>query len=147
EFDSGGGTPYSAVVGDFAGNGHLDLAVANNTGFTLGGLLGNGNGTFKPPVTYIVKRYPENVAVGDFNGDGIPDLVVTNYDVDQTFTTVSVLLGWGDGSFRGPVSFATGTNPVGVAVGDLNGDGFPDRAVTNFNYLGTVTVLTNAANW
>jgi hypothetical protein len=57
-----------------------------------------------------------------------------------------VLLGNGDGSFQPAQSYAAGPSPVSVAVGDFNGDGFPDLAVANDN-AGTVSVLLNAADW
>lgn len=72
------------------------------------------------------------VIVADLNGDGIPDLVTTNYGG----TTISVLLGNGDGTFQTHVDYAVGTFSFGLTAGDLNGDGIPDIAVasgmTNF---------------
>jgi len=62
-----------------------------------------------------------SVAVGDFNGDGIPDLAISN----ESSSTVSILLGKGDGTFQSQVSYATGAYPYSVAVGDFNGDGIP----------------------
>ena len=46
--------PFSIVAGDLTGNGHLDLAVANQNDGPV--LLGNGDGTFQPQVTYAVGR-------------------------------------------------------------------------------------------
>ncbi|WP_263357652.1 Ig-like domain repeat protein, partial [Acidicapsa ligni] len=63
----------------------------------------------------------------DVDGDGIPDIVYTNYNNN----TVSISIGNGDGSFLAPVSYAAGTNPGFIAVGDFNGDGVPDLAVSN----------------
>src|SRR5262249_28100427 len=51
--------------------------------------------------------------------------------VNQGASTVSVLLGNGDGTFQGKLDGATGTSPWGVAVGDFNGDGKADLAVAN----------------
>ena len=61
------------------------------------------------------------------NGDGKPDLVVANY----ASNTVSVLLGNGNGTFQAQQTFATGTSPIAVAVGDVTGDGKPDIVVAN----------------
>ncbi len=118
----------SVAVADFNGDGFLDLAVANLVDNTVSVLLGNGDGTFQPQVTYPVGTAPASVAVGDFNGDGIPDLAVANTDSD--LAGVSVLLGKGDGTFNAQVTYPTGGLPQSVAVGDFNGDGFPDLAVT-----------------
>jgi hypothetical protein len=75
---------HSVSMGDFNGDGKMDLAVI--TGFGVVVLLGNGDGTFRNPLAYgAAKLY---AAVGDVNGDGKPDLVT----VDDTDDGVSVLL-------------------------------------------------------
>jgi Bacterial Ig-like domain (group 3)/FG-GAP-like repeat/MBG domain (YGX type) len=74
--------PEWVGVGDFNGDGKLDL-VTTNCGSSVSVLLGNGDGTFQPEVGYAAGNCPEDAAVGDFNGDGFPDLAVTNR---STFT-------------------------------------------------------------
>jgi tRNA A-37 threonylcarbamoyl transferase component Bud32 len=126
--------PYAVAVGDFNGDGKLDLVVSNIADNTVSLLLGNGDGTFQPAVNLRTQAEPHGVAVGDFNGDGKLDFAVAN----KKSTTVSVFLGNGDGTFRDPRSYATGSNPKGVAVADLNGDGKADLVVANG---GDVSVL------
>src|SRR5207302_473433 len=53
----------------------------------------------------------------------------------QPGTTISVLLGNRDGTFRAALTFAAGSGPYSVAVGDFNGDGRPDLAVANYGSL------------
>ena len=134
-----GNTPYSAVVGDFDQDGNLDVAVTNSADNTVSILLGNGDGTLKPQITYAVGSGPRTLALADFNGDGFLDLAVTNFNDN----TVTILLGNSDksGNFQvqGPAP-ATGANPAGIAVGDFNGDGLADLAVTNFG-ANTLSVL------
>ena len=72
---------------------------------------------------------PISVAVGDFNGDGKQDLALPNNIEDGG--TVSVLLGDGAGHFGTARSSFAGGYPLSVAVGDFNGDGRQDLAVTN----------------
>jgi hypothetical protein len=147
-----GDSPGSVAVGDFNGDGVLDLAVSNGGYYDSSGvsiLLGNGDGTFQAPVHYVAGIGPRGVAVGDFNGDGISDLAVANAGTSPDYTDggVSVLLGNGDGTFQDPVSFTTGARlPVSVAVGDFNGDGWPDLAVAN-SASNNVSILLNDSNW
>jgi len=136
-----GNNPAGVAVGDFNGDGVLDLAVANAGDDTVSVLLGNGDGTFQTQVTYATGASPISLAVADFNGDGIPDLAVVNSpDNNLSDSTVSVLLGRGDGTFNAQVAYATGSLPESVAVGDFNGDGIPDLAVANSGD-NTVSVL------
>ena len=135
-----GTNPYSVAVADFNGDGIQDLAVANNGSGNVSILLGNGNGTFtNASASPIAVGSTFALATGDFNGDGIPDLAVTNYVVSGT---VRILLGNGDGTFTNasgsPV--AVGNSPIGVNVGDFNGDGIADLVVAN-NGNNTVSIL------
>jgi len=122
-----GNNPEAAVVGDFNGDGKLDLAVANQDSNSVSILLGNGNGTFKPGGDFGVGAYPVAVAVGDFNGDGKLDLAVTSIQDN----TVNIRLGNGDGTFKQQIRVNVGGYPISVAVGDFNGDGKLDLAVAN----------------
>jgi hypothetical protein len=135
-----GNGPAGVAVGDFNGDGRLDLAVTNLNDNTLSVLLGNGDGTFQAPHTFADPgmTHPYFVAVGDFNRDGKLDLVVSN----ELNTTVSVLLGNGDGTFQAAQDFAVDNDPVYVTVNDFNGDGAPDLAVANLHAL-SISVLLN----
>lgn len=97
-------------------------------------------GEFTPYTIYNPGSDPYSVAVGDFNGDGKPDLVTANF----LTSTVSVMLGMGNGKFGTAVNYTAGSNPISVAVADFNGDGHLDLAVANNNNSrppGTVSIL------
>ena len=125
-----GGLPFAVNVGDFNGDGKLDLVMVNDDDVGLVAiLLGNGDGTFQPPITYATGIDPVYVATGDFNGDGKLDLAVANSNSNN----VAVLLGNGDGTFQAPIVAVTGAGPSSISVGDFNADGQLDLAVTNAN--------------
>jgi hypothetical protein len=107
-------------------------------------MLGNGDGTFQPPVfTPRPQGALGSAEAADLNGDGILDVAA----VSPSTNTVEVFLGNGDGTFQAPLSFAVDNGPRGLAVGDFNGDGFPDLATANFGPSRDVSVLINAADW
>src|SRR5262249_42762904 len=109
-------------------------------------LLGNGDGTFQPAVTYPTGKYTVSVAVGDFNGDGIPDLVTANEGSFPTYVgTASVLLGNGDGTFQPAGNYPVGSKPLAVAVGAFQNDGILDVVTAN-SLPGTVSLLRGNGN-
>jgi len=135
-------TPHSVAVGEFNGDGKLDLAVANNVSWTVSILLGTGTGSFGLKNDFGAGSFPFSVAAGDFNGDGKLDLAVASQFTD----TIPILLGTGTGSFEAAdADFGTGRNPVSVAVGDFNGDGKLDLAVANYG-SNTVSILLNTTS-
>jgi hypothetical protein len=137
-----GGLAFFVAVGDFNVDGKLDLATANFSDNNVSVLLGNGNGTFQAPVIYAVGTTPIFIAIGDLNGDGKPDMVVANANTSNvgTFGNISVLLGNGDGSFQAAASYPADVGPQSVAIGDFNGDGKFDLAVSNASSF-NVTLL------
>jgi hypothetical protein len=138
------------AVGDFNGDGIPDLAVVpvvdegssemllgkgDGTFTNANGSFGIGNGT----------STSNSIAVGDFNGDGKLDLVETCASLDdQPCNSLLIQFGNGDGTFMQssdiPLDFSGSQS---VAVGDFNGDGKPDLAVTNSGANG-VNVFLNS---
>jgi hypothetical protein len=178
-YSSGGFEATFIAVADLNGDGIPDLVVANactsnectNLSPLISVLLGNGDGTFQAAVAYNSGGYSYSylpsvsVAVADVNGDGHPDLIVAvpcqTQDCDNS--SVSILLGNGDGTFQPPVIYNAGglffpgqawlsSGGQWVAAGDLRGIGKPDLILAiacqnlqncNGNEVSTVSVLLN----
>jgi FG-GAP-like repeat len=126
-YSTGGSDSWFVVTGDFNGDGHPDLAVANWNSENLTVLLNDGTGAFLPSVIYPVSANVDSIGAADLNGDGFLDLIA----IDSYPGAVSVLLGNPDGTFQTANTSSWGYNYLGnLAVGDLDGDGIPDLAVT-----------------
>jgi hypothetical protein len=140
-FSLSGTSARAIVASDFNGDGHLDVATANQGYFQSppGGaevLLGDGNGGLTDKKQYAAGGQPISLDIGQFNADAYIDLAVANHDSGD----VSVLLGAGDGSFGAPTNYAVGGGcadsdrifPEAVVVGFFNSDRHADLAVANF---------------
>jgi len=141
-----GDSPFTVATGDFNGDGIPDLAVGDANGDTIVILLGNGDGTFRdaPEITLASHNYTNFIAVGDFNGDGIPDLaIVPTGNLDGTFSYLAILLGNGDGTFKVGATPEVGADAQSATVGDFNGDGTLDLAVTNYSNNNLTILLGN----
>jgi hypothetical protein len=119
--------PVGMVIGDFNGDGHTDLAVADYFSEDVTVLLNSGHGDFRSATPVGLAQNPYALASGDFNGDHRDDLIVAN----ENAVSFSVLLGIGNGLFRDGNANPVGLKPEGLASGDFNGDGWPDLAVPN----------------
>ncbi len=145
--------PTSVTVGDFNGDGRLDLA------FGLPGviefyrlsavlvLVGNGDGTFQPfslSTPGITAEYTtfESVAVGDFTGQGVADVAAAadagNVALFENFGIYAFMV---NPSFTvNPVYPMAGNGPISIITGDFNGDGRTDLAVAN-QYSNNVSIV------
>ena len=142
-----GTNPYSVAVQDFNGDGKPDIATANEGSNNVSVLLGNGTGGFGATTNFAVGTGPRSVTVGDFNADGKIDLATANGVSSSTpvANNLSVLLGTGTGTFSPAANYSLGSNPWTVTAADLNGDGNPDLATSNY-WTNDVSVLLNTPN-
>jgi RHS repeat-associated protein len=147
----GGVTDYAAA--DFNRDGKLDL-VGNTFWGTAHVQLGNGDGSFQVPVSYVSPGSGggvDSVNIADFDRDGFLDLVFAGntYGYNgQPPRGVMVYPGKGDGSFGNGRRFAVGTQAVSnPLITDVNRDGKPDLIVSNWSSAGTfASILVNNAD-
>ena len=147
-----GNKPVALIAQDFDGDNQPDLAIVNQADGTVTILLGNKvngvqTGTFGTPPGQIavpkVGTLPSAITAGEFNitNNANADLAVTN----SGDSTVSILLGNGDGTFGAQGILNTGNGPAGVVTADFNSDSKPDLAVTN-QTDGTVSILLGSGD-
>jgi hypothetical protein len=140
QLTASGGFPLWISTGDVNGDGWPDVVVANLSTANLSLFFGKGDGTLHPPKQIPTISGPCDVEIGDLDLDGRLDLAVNGEGTDHA---VGVHLADGEGGFRPMVkySFQDGSGQ-GIAISDLNADGWPDLvAVAAFSsparvYLG-----------
>ncbi len=131
-------SPSAIVTGDFNDDGFMDLAVTDEANNRVMILLGNGDGTFQPAVSYPTGNKPVALVAQDFDGDGEPDLAAVN----QTDGTVTILLGdkvngVQNGIFGAPPNQTSppsvGALPTAIAAAQFNvtNNANADLVVTN----------------
>jgi gliding motility-associated-like protein len=147
-----GTNPSSITIRDIDGNGKPDLIVTNGTSNTISVYRNKstpgsiGTSSFDTRVDFTAGWYPQNVAIGDIDGDGKPDLAITNSGT----TTISILRNTSTtgsitaSSFADKIDFTSGTDPRGITIRDIDGDGRPDLAVTNYA-SSTVSAFRNTS--
>jgi hypothetical protein len=138
-YGSGGLYADGVAVADVNRDGIPDLLVVNCgvsdqtncVGGNVGVLLGKGNGTFDPVVSYALGGSGgTGVVVTDVNGDGFPDLLVATDCASGG--CAGVLLGNGNGTFKAVTTYSSGGfSALAIAEADVNGDGKPDLLVAN----------------
>lgn len=145
--------PVEAIgiaIEDMDGDGAPDI-LASDVGSLgqLGIFYNNGGGSFDVDnVTYLPQIAPmeTTVNVADINGDGIKDIITSTFLMAGPQGPLSVWVGRSDGTYAQREDYPLGTTGLGVATGDLNGDGIADIAVSAFfNESGGVILLTSGS--
>jgi hypothetical protein len=139
-----GSRPGDVAVADVNGDGAADVIAANAGDGSIGVLLGDGGGAFRPAPGNAprIGVPPHLIAVGDFNSDSLLDLAASSHDSNDVF----VLLGDGRGGFAraagSPVAAFAGVkaHSHGLAVADVNGDGTLDLTLGH-QETGAIAVL------
>ncbi|MDZ4714490.1 MAG: FG-GAP-like repeat-containing protein [Cytophagales bacterium] len=146
-----GTSPLSVSIGDLDGDGKADLAVANLASFTVSVLRNTSSGvgdiSYAAKVDFTTGTGPESVSIGDLDGDGKADLAVANYNSNTVSVFRNTASGPGSISYAAKIDFTTGSGsgPYSVSIGDLDGDGKADLAVSNVDN-NTVSVFRNTSS-
>jgi hypothetical protein len=117
------------AMGDFNGDGLLDLVLTDNAQQNLVFFAGKGDGTFSQESTSIsTSAAAHGVVVADFNGDGVDDLAYAVGPISSTdlLSDLYVAIGNGDGTFN--VSSTPAATEIGefLTTGDTNADNHAD---------------------
>ncbi|UCF08545.1 MAG: VCBS repeat-containing protein, partial [Thermoplasmata archaeon] len=151
-----GTNPRDVAIADFDNDGLNDIAVANYmrywTGTQYNGTISlfyqDSEGNLESRVTVDTLTYSWRLATGDINNDGLTDIAVSRYTNEWDITTFQQ-----DGSegMRQAALIRTDVTtsesyPYGVAIGDLNQDGFEDIAVANYNAHIISVITQNSAS-
>jgi len=133
--------PSTIAIGDLNGDGKPDLVATSPADNRACVLMGNGDGTLSALRFYDTGPCPMSVVIADLNRDNRLDLVTVNSSrpsMPEGPSTISVLLGNGDGTFGPRRDFGTGYSSFALGVADLNADGALDVAVASYH---TVAVM------
>jgi hypothetical protein len=131
---------YGIALGDFNGDGNLDVALAYRNAVIIEFCNGAGGFTSWRRYDLGINSAASGIAAADFNKDGKMDMAVSIISLNKVF----IMRGDGLGGFTIPLKLTVGQNPQQVIVSDLNADNKADLVVPN---SGThdVSVLLGAA--
>lgn len=122
--------PADVLVADFNADGRLDLVASNGSNWAVLTFLGKGDGTFEAPRVVSLGTSVSQLVAGDFDENGTLDLAVVEFYSDR----IEILMGDGEGSFttRPYERYYSGRSPYSIALGDFDGNGHQDLAVSAF---------------
>jgi len=132
-----GKNPVCIAIGDLNQDGKPDLAVTCTNAdsvFIYRNTSSGGNISFDSRISLQAGNYPQYVVISDFNGDSLPDIAVANYSSSPEYT-LSVFENTSSNhsiSFNSENFFDGGSYPSNIGLGDFDGDGRIDIALSNY---------------
>jgi hypothetical protein len=146
------GMPYCVAVMDLDGDGKPEIITTDSASERVSVLKNIGaSGTittnsFSAPIDFAVGFSPVHMAVADLDGDGKPDVVTINYgNNDSAVSVLRNISTVGNIAFAPAVNFPGLSSSLDVAIGDLDGDGKPDLAVSSFDNGQAVSIYRNTS--
>lgn len=141
--------PGNIVASDLNKDGKADFVIACGEARTLTIFTGRGDGQFDitPGSPLKLSYAPNEIVIGDMNRDGNADLVVGSHD------SYSILVLMGDGKAKfdtassASVIMRNGSHPHthGLAITEINGDGYPDIVTANSSDDDVSVMLSNGS--
>ncbi|MCE9539334.1 MAG: VCBS repeat-containing protein, partial [Bacteroidetes bacterium] len=146
DFNPGGIDPFSIEIGDLDGDGRLDIVLVNYNSNAISIFRNTstiGTISLATKIDFITTNYPMSVSIGDLDADGKPDLAVgcwylNSVPILRNTSTIGTI------SFAPKIDVASGSLPLSVFIGELDGDNMPDLTVVN-NSSNNVSVFRNTS--
>ena len=110
------------ALGDFNGDGILDIAATDAINGGIQIFDGKGDGTFTAGPVFpsdTVAASTLGIVAGDFNGDGKTDLAVVNITASGTKGDVGILINNGASGFNTPVTYPLSAPAINITAADL----------------------------
>lgn len=131
-----GDGPRGMVVAELNGDSSPEAITVHQGSQSVFVLAGRTGGKLTAGTNRTVAVNPNCITAGDINNDGRTDIMTTSDN-----EVISVLLGAGGLNFSAYVDFPIGSDPIGGALVDLNGDSRPEAIVCN-RLTNDISVLT-----
>ncbi|MSP63581.1 MAG: VCBS repeat-containing protein [Myxococcales bacterium] len=128
-YPTGGQFPTSLAIGDFSGDGKIDVAVGNEYSELVSLFVNQGSGALGKALNF--QGASIRIATSDFDRDKHLDVIGIAASSDRP--AVGIVHGESGGSFRTPaILHPTRSGLSSLVVSDLDGDGVEEVAVTTY---------------